>query len=257
MNRDTSQFGEIRKQILQNTTGIIARHINKKISLPISFWIARHTHLRPNQITYFNILVGLLCFPAAAHGTLFSIFLSAAILQLASVLDGVDGEVAKLTGQASYWGQWLDTFSDNVTFVAFLSGLTIGLHKLYPHASVLIMSAITFLGFAIIILTMLIFLKKETNSGSFVTYDKEFLKKITKEQYGFFSTAVSYLKYAIKKDFFSFSFFLIALAGQPLWILRLSCMGVIGAITVLIVVHLTKKCGQLTPAVDKTTLERI
>ncbi len=213
------------EEIRLNTKGIVARHLNKKISLPISCWVVTHTGWKPNQVTYFNMLVGFSSGPIAALGTPMSLFLAAFILQVASILDGVDGEVAKLTQTASHWGQWLDTISDNGTLISYLVGTTIGLYRLYPFSPVLSLAVITFAVTIMIIATILIFLRKETDSGSFVTYDQEFLKSLTIEEFPIVARLVSILKYMIKKDFYSLLFFLVALINKPLWVLYICSYG--------------------------------
>ena len=46
------------------------------------------------------------------------------LFQTASVMDGVDGEVAKFTLKVSKIGGWLDTISDNMTLILFVSVLS-------------------------------------------------------------------------------------------------------------------------------------
>lgn len=223
------------EQIRLSTTGLVARHINKRISLPMSRWIANNTRWTPNQITYFNIVVGFSSGFIAALGTPLSLFLAALILQIASILDGVDGEVAKLTKTSSQWGQWLDSISDNGTLASFLIGTTVGLGKLYPSSPILALSLLTFGSFLLIIGTMLTFLRLETNSGSFVTYDKEFISKLSADHFPVLGRVASVLKYTVKKDFFSMLFFLIAASGHPIWILYLCSYG--GALAFLIMAY--------------------
>ena len=213
------------EQIRLNTKGIVARYLNKRISLPISRWVVTHTQWKPNQVTYFNMLVGFSSGPIAALGTPVSLFIAALILQIASILDGVDGEVAKLTQTSSQWGQWLDTISDNGTLLSYLIGTTIGLYRLYPYSHVLSFAVVTFAVTIMIIATILIFLRKETDSGSFVTYDQEFLKSLTPEEFPIVSRVVSVLKYMIKKDFYSFLFFIVALINKPMWVLYICSYG--------------------------------
>ena len=63
------------EQIRLAATGIIAKHINKRFSLPISRWVVTHTAWTPNQITYFNIVLGIISGILASKGTLFHLFL--------------------------------------------------------------------------------------------------------------------------------------------------------------------------------------
>jgi hypothetical protein len=94
--------------------------------------------------------------------------------------------------------------------------------------------------FAIIISMILIFLRKETDSGSFVTYDEEFLRKISQEEFPIVARLISFLKYLIKKDFISFLFFIIAAIGSPLWILYICSAGGLIAVGLIAHIHLVR-----------------
>jgi 1L-myo-inositol 1-phosphate cytidylyltransferase / CDP-L-myo-inositol myo-inositolphosphotransferase len=49
------------------------------------------------------------------------------LFQLASIVDGVDGEIARVTQRGSRLGATLDTITDGFTNVAFIVGLTVNL----------------------------------------------------------------------------------------------------------------------------------
>jgi phosphatidylglycerophosphate synthase len=52
--------------------------------------------------------------------------LGGALFQAQSVLDGCDGEIARLTYRFSRLGQWLDSVGDDLTNYAFFLGLAVG-----------------------------------------------------------------------------------------------------------------------------------
>ncbi len=219
------------EQIRFATTGIIAKHINKRFSLPISRWVVVHTYWTPNQITYFNILLGLFAGLIAAKGTLLSLALGGCLFQIVSIMDGVDGEVAKLTKTSSPWGQWLDTISDNGSLASFMIGTSVGLYHRNPQGPVISLAITMFGAIAFMIGTMLIFLKRETDSGSLVTYDKEFLSTIQTDRFPVASRLIHALKYGVKKDFYSFLFFLFCLFQKPEWVLYACAYGgVVGCV---------------------------
>ncbi|MDO8461689.1 MAG: CDP-alcohol phosphatidyltransferase family protein [Deltaproteobacteria bacterium] len=210
-------------KIVQSTTGLVARHLNKRFSLPISLFLSRRG-FKPNNITFFNMGVGLISGLLAAFGTDSSILWGAFFFQLASVLDGVDGEVAKLTDRATQMGQWLDTLSDNLTLLVFLVGLTIGLYQTTHDFLILVAGEVALFSFFVLLAIMLLFLKKNTTSGSFVTYDREFVGKISQEK-GFLPRFVKYGRYFLKKDSFALLFLLLAAIGQPQLIIYAVALG--------------------------------
>jgi phosphatidylglycerophosphate synthase len=120
--RQDRLFAEIRAQ----TCGVVARHLNKRLSFPLTRVLLRYP-VTPNQITVVNFCIGLagcllLLSPVWAWRVA-----GAALIQVHSVLDGCDGEVAKIKGLHSRLGAWLDTIADdvlnNVMFVCLFVGL--------------------------------------------------------------------------------------------------------------------------------------
>lgn len=94
--------------------GFVARRFNK----PLSIWFTRHVLVRtavtPNQITLFAAAVGVLGCALIATGAYGWAVLGLACEHLQSVLDGCDGELARVRFQQSELGAWLDTFVDDV-----------------------------------------------------------------------------------------------------------------------------------------------
>lgn len=202
------------ERIVNGTTGWVARHINKRFSLPISLILARRG-FRPNRITFFNMIVGLFSGIFSSIGTPAMIIWGALFFQLASILDGVDGEVAKINNSGSPFGQWLDTISDNTTLIVYLTGLAFGLYQQDHNPLIIVLVEIALASIVILIGIMVVFLKRNTDSGSFVTYDKEFVQRITTQESGFLPQFIKYGRYLLKKDSFAMTFLIFALIGFP------------------------------------------
>ncbi|HSA59664.1 MAG TPA: CDP-alcohol phosphatidyltransferase family protein, partial [bacterium] len=104
--------------------GLVSRWLNRRISLAITRRLAG-VPITPNQISIITMLLGLASGVAVARGTYTLGVVGAALLQLQSTLDGVDGELARLRSQCTRLGQWLDTLSDDFSEFSFLLGLTV------------------------------------------------------------------------------------------------------------------------------------
>ncbi|MCL2186027.1 MAG: CDP-alcohol phosphatidyltransferase family protein [Treponema sp.] len=106
--------------------GLWTRFVLRPLSFPVS-WLALCMRLSPSFISYFS---GLL---AIAGGVLFALpdfFLAGIgiiILNIFSVLDCVDGNMARVTGKAGPWGSWADAVMGFIAYtsVFFASGLYI------------------------------------------------------------------------------------------------------------------------------------
>ncbi|MFL5304083.1 MAG: CDP-alcohol phosphatidyltransferase family protein [Polyangia bacterium] len=109
--------------------GFVARRFNK----PLSIWLTRHVLVRtpvtPNQITLFAAAVGLLGCALIATGAYGWAVVGLACEHLQSVLDGCDGELARVRFQQSKLGAWLDTFVDDVLNVAITVAAGIGVWR--------------------------------------------------------------------------------------------------------------------------------
>lgn len=90
----------------------VAKYINKRISLPISHVLAKW-HVRPNAVTFVGLLLSLIggILLLSPH----HFILAFALFQLNSILDGTDGEIAKLNFTFSSFGKKFDVFGDYLT----------------------------------------------------------------------------------------------------------------------------------------------
>ena len=105
--------------------GPIARLINRRISTALSRLLVK-TPVTPTQLSVATLVIGLISAGLAAIGGYVPLLLSGILFQVASILDGTDGEVAKLTFSTSRRGEWIDTICDQISYFAFLVGLTVG-----------------------------------------------------------------------------------------------------------------------------------
>jgi hypothetical protein len=102
--------------------GLAAKAINRHISLPISWRLAR-TAIHPNHVTLAALLLALAGAAILATGGYLAGVAGMLLVELGSIIDGVDGELARLRFQFSRAGQWLDTTVDDVANVAYVSGV--------------------------------------------------------------------------------------------------------------------------------------
>lgn len=100
-------------EIYENTEGWIARGLNKRISFAITPILLK-LPITPNQITIFCFFLGAAGCAMLFHPSHHLRIFGAMLLQMNSILDGCDGEVARLRVQTSRSGAWMDTVSDDV-----------------------------------------------------------------------------------------------------------------------------------------------
>lgn len=83
----------------------------------------------PTMMTFVVALFGLAGGLFAASARLGMQILGATLYQLHSILDGCDGEIARLTRNFSKHGALLDSVVDDVSNMLFFVGLSIGVHR--------------------------------------------------------------------------------------------------------------------------------
>ena len=129
--------------------GPLAHWVDRRISLRISRWLVRHTGLRPNHLTTIGTSIGLLAAALLSVGTYWSGIAGTLLFLCATIIDGCDGEVARLTFRESSFGQKYDVITDNVVHVAIFVGLAFGLYHQNPDGPYGLLAAIFLAGFAI------------------------------------------------------------------------------------------------------------
>jgi phosphatidylglycerophosphate synthase len=111
--------------------GVVARYLNRPISTAVSRLLADGP-VQPNHITAFVFLLGLAgCLLVAFGDPYWLPLLGALVVHIASVLDGCDGELARLRYQQSRLGAWLDTLSDAVSEILFIACVGIYLGRFH------------------------------------------------------------------------------------------------------------------------------
>ena len=103
--------------LVKDTEGFMSRHVERRISIAISRRLV-NTSVTPNEMTLISVLVGVAgaAFVYMGQG---SWQIAGALLFLAhSILDGCDGEIARIKFQQSRMGGILDFWGDNVVHAA-------------------------------------------------------------------------------------------------------------------------------------------
>jgi len=102
--------------------GLWTRFVLRPISFPVS-WVALRLGLSAAFVSYFSALLSI------AGGILFAwpgyALLGLIFLNIFSVLDCVDGNIARVSGKCSPWGGWADAITGFITYtsVFFATGL--------------------------------------------------------------------------------------------------------------------------------------
>ena len=143
---DTSQdLTKAKNYLLNNSSSKINDgSISKYINRPISKWITSKITdypLTPNQISIVVFFVSMLSGLIISMEGYFFLLLGALLAQLSSILDGCDGEIARLKLLKSKFGGWFDQVLDRYSDLFIFTGLTF--HTYFIHKTL----TVFFIGF--------------------------------------------------------------------------------------------------------------
>lgn len=126
--------------------GIVSRYLNRPLSRPVARAL-KGTPLTPNAVTAFTLLLAFATTGMIAAGWNIA---GGVLIQAVSVIDGVDGELARLKAQATRFGAVFDAVTDRYGDAAMLAGMTVYAVRFesHPHAEFVGMVA---LGAALIV----------------------------------------------------------------------------------------------------------
>lgn len=103
--------------------GIVSRHLNRPLSQAASALLLRMAWVRPGHATVLTALVALAMLACLLTGTVAGLIAGAVLFHLASVVDGIDGEIARATLRTSASGAAWDSGIDAATNLGFLAGV--------------------------------------------------------------------------------------------------------------------------------------
>lgn len=111
--------------LIKPDEGFMSRHFERRLSLALTRRLAT-TGVTPNAMTLVSLTIGLLAAPLFLSATA-SLQLAGALLFLAhSIIDGCDGELARLKFMESPAGAVLDFWGDNLVHTAVFTGMAVG-----------------------------------------------------------------------------------------------------------------------------------
>ncbi len=129
---------------------LIARHLSQAVTQRLI-----HTHVRPNHVTLVSGAVGICGALMLAQPWVGWQVFGSLLFLLSTVIDGCDGELARLTFQESAFGAKLDVTMDNVVHGVLFPAIALGLYRQQQHVLYLILGALALGG---VFLSMWVFL---------------------------------------------------------------------------------------------------
>lgn len=111
------------QQLFKPTDGPISRNVNRRFSTKISAYLAQYD-VSPNLMTLASFSLAVLAGMFFFFGGYPNILIGGILAQLSSILDGCDGEIARLKFRSSDFGKWLDRVLDRYADGFIILGMT-------------------------------------------------------------------------------------------------------------------------------------
>ncbi|NMG83280.1 MAG: HAD hydrolase-like protein [Methanosarcinales archaeon] len=108
--------------LIKSADGLISRHINREFSTRIftPLLLKMHRGITPNQVSILSFIVGLI---SSLYFFLGYAVIGALFIQISSILDGCDGEIARLKHMQSSLGDFVDAVLDRYADGFILLGI--------------------------------------------------------------------------------------------------------------------------------------
>jgi phosphatidylglycerophosphate synthase len=202
------------KALIKDSDGLMSRYFARPISISVSRRLARHG-ITPNQMTIVSGSIGIAAAPFFLSEAPAIQVIGALLFVAHSVLDGCDGELARLTFRESRLGGLLDFFSDNLVHVAIFACMALGWSFAEAASWPLILGASAVLGTAgsaaaVYWLT----LRKKTAAGPVYT-------SVSTEPSGRLTKVLD----ALSRRDFIYLVLVLSVFGKANWFLALTAIG--------------------------------
>lgn len=207
--------------------GWVSRRFNRPLSRFFSRWFLK-AGLSANAASAVSLAIGLGCGIAAAQPGGVWLAVTGVLFQLASMFDGVDGEMARVTLRDSKAGAAIDSFVDNLTYLATLVGFGIGwaregISKAEGWSLVIVT--------ALIVMTLLQvfrFVRRHAPNASFVFFDRS-LQRATQETQSSSLRAVNLFFRATRRDMLALVLMGLSFLGSRFAVFSALALGVLVA----------------------------
>jgi CDP-L-myo-inositol myo-inositolphosphotransferase len=135
----------INELVNKKSDGIISRYINRPLSTRITKFLLR-TNIQPNTISMICFLLSLIGAVFLFQKGYYNLLIGAILAQLSSVIDGCDGEVARLKFYETNFGGWFDAVLDRYADAFLLFGLTYHVYQIMGTSVILIIGFLAIIG---------------------------------------------------------------------------------------------------------------
>ena len=191
--------------------GVVSRWFNRPISQRISTQLLLHVpDIRPSHMTLIVLAAAVTMVAALLFGGWPGLIAGGVLFHVASVLDGVDGEIARASHRGSLAGATLDTRVDVATNLGFFIGIAVSLTRLYGAGQAKVGGVAVLLG--LVGMLLLGWLARRVGRPGSLDVLKLYYRR--RFPTGWQHRVTETLVAMTSRDFFAFAFAIIIVAGE-------------------------------------------
>jgi len=214
--------------------GLVAKYINRPVSLRIS----RHlldTPISPNMVTIIDFIIGAVGIYFIFRGGWLNAVIGTGLMQINSIIDGIDGELARMRLQTSEFGAYLDSVCDEILNAALMMAVGHYLatsRQWEPYLYIGIFTGIMAFAYALVHWHC-----KWKHGLGFYWWFEAYKPRVEVQR----STSVfTYFKKLFWKESYLFIFFVLAIFDVMHWMLFVGAAGA-AAVFLLFIIHIPVK----------------
>lgn len=205
------------------TDGWVAQHCNRPISRVISRLLLA-CGLSAWHASGVTLLVGLAAAAVAAQPGPVALAVAGMLFHLASVVDGVDGEMARATLTESQAGARIDTVVDQTISLACLAGVAIGWVREGNGRHVLWWTVALAVVLGVSLVRSGLFVSRYAPNASFVFIDRSVRRAARTSTSVVLRGAAGAFTF-LRRDVFAVIFMVVAFSGRRAWVPALVALG--------------------------------
>ncbi len=202
--------------------GWVGRHINRPISFRISALVMRGD-TSPNVVTWFTFALALVMTAVLAQGSVLCLAIGGALYQAVSVIDCVDGDIARVGFRSSRAGAALDTTFDMLANLGFVAGVMIGVVRTYGLSHLSVAAGLCIVA-ALCMTLMTVLVRLGPKRGSFDVLRAAITMKLAHRPV--LQSIVLFGEKAFKRDFYALFAALLCVSGAAWLVPQLGLLGV-------------------------------
>lgn len=192
--------------------GLVAKRLNRKISNRITKWLIK-TPVTPNQLSILNLILMGFGSWLISFGKPLNTIIGGILFQLTSILDGCDGEVAQIKLKDSKLGAFLDTLTDQLSYIIFIIGATIGAYNASKEPIIFWVTGLSLAFLAVALKFSFLYIKKK-GSPSLKDFDQDVGSLNHSKQKVWYLKLFGVIHQLGRRDAWSFAGFLVMLGGS-------------------------------------------